>query len=118
MKKLVLACGFLLLAGCGHREETIKAIENEYSVLDYETLKMEQDLLNQMVEEQERSLSKMNMASIAIGAFAMALTGSGSIQTAGSQQLDEDKLRLEALTNLLDEHEQAASIAAAEASVQ
>lgn len=115
MRKLILTCGFLLLAGCSHHEEFIKTIEDEYSALDYDILKVEQDLLTQMVEEQEKSLQTMNAASLAIGLLSIATTGSGSVKTANSPKLEEDRLRLKALTNLLDEREQKASIAAAEA---
>ena len=104
MKKLILAFSFLCLAGCGpSREEMVKTIEDEYSVLDYDILKVEQDLLTQMVAEQEKSLTAMNVASIAVGLLSIATTGSGSFSTAGSEQLNKDKLRLEALTNLVDE---------------
>ncbi len=104
MKKLVLAFCILSLAGCGpSREEMVKTIEDEYSVLDYDILKVEQDLLTQMVAEQEKSLAAMNVASIAVGLLSIATTGSGGFSTSGSKQLEADKLRLEALTNLLDE---------------
>ncbi len=104
MKKLVLAFCVLSLTGCGSsHEERIRAIEDEYSVLDDDILRVEQDLLTQMVAEQEKSLMAMNVASIAIGLLSIATRGSGGFSTSGSKQLDEDKLRLEALTNLLDE---------------
>lgn len=104
MKKLVLAFCILSLAGCGPgREEMVKTIEDEYSVLDYDILKVEQDLLTQMVAEQEKSLAAMNVASIAVGLLSIATRGNGSFSTSGSEQLKEDKLRLEALTNLVDE---------------
>ena len=104
MKKLVLAFCVLSLAGCGpSREEMVKTIEDEYSVLDYDVLKVEQDLLTQMVAEQEKSLAAMNAASIAVGLLSIATTGSGGFSTSSSKHLEEDKLRLEALTNLVDE---------------
>jgi len=104
MKKLVLAFCVLCLTGCGpSREEMVKTLEDEYSVLDYDILKVEQDLLTQMVAEQEKSLNAMNVASIAVGLLSIATTGSGRISTAGSKQLEADKLKLEALTNLVDE---------------
>lgn len=103
MKKIVLAFCVLGLTGCGtSREEKIRAIEEEYSVLDYDVLKVEQDLLTQMVAEQKKSLAVMNVASIAVGLLSIAATGSGGFSTSGSKQLEEDKLRLEALTNLVD----------------
>ncbi len=104
MKKLILAFCIFSLTGCGSsREERIRAIEDEYSVLDCNVLKVEQDLLTQMVAEQEKSLAAMNVASIAVGLLSIATTGSGGFSTSGSKQLEEDKLRLEALTNLVDE---------------
>lgn len=74
MKKLVLAFCVLSLAGCGpSREEKIRIIEDEYSVLDYGILKVEQDLLSQMVEEQEKSLAAMHVASMALGCCPLPL---------------------------------------------
>ena len=104
MKKVVLAFCVLSLVGCGSsREEMVKTIEEEYSVLDYDILKVEQDLLTQMVAEQEKSLAAMNVASVAVGLLSFATRGVGGFATADSKQLEADKLRLEALTNLVDE---------------
>lgn len=104
MKKVILAFCVLSLAGCGpSREEKIRAIEEEYSVLGYDILKVEQDLLEQMVAEQEKSLEAMNVASVAVGLLSFATRGGGGFATADSKQLEADKLRLEALTNLVDE---------------
>ena len=103
MKKFVLLTALLSLAACGpSHEEMVKLVEDEYSVLDCDILKVEQDLLTQMIEEEERSLTKANAINFAIGLISIAATGSGSFSGADNKDLDKYKLRLEAINNLVD----------------
>jgi hypothetical protein len=102
MKKLGFLAVLLSLAACGpSHEEMVKLVEDEYSVLDCDILKVEQDLLTQMIEEEERSLAKANAVNFAIGLISIVATGSGSFSGADNKDLDKYKLRLEAINNLV-----------------
>ncbi len=103
MKKLVLSAVLLSLTACGpSHEEMVKLVEDEYSALDCDILKVEQDLLTQMIEEEERSLAKANTVNLAIGLISIAATGSGSFSGADNKKLGGYRLRLEAINNLVD----------------
>jgi len=103
MKKFVLSAVLLSLTACGpSHEEMVRLVEDEYSVLDCDILKVEQDLLTQMIEEEERSLAKANAVNFAIGLISIATKGAGSFSGANDRHLDKYRLRLEAINNLVD----------------
>ena len=66
---------FIIFNSLRTNEEMVKLVEDEYSALDCDILKVEQDLLTQMIEEEERSLAKANTVNLAIGLISIAATG-------------------------------------------
>lgn len=103
VKKLILvALPVLCLIGCGHRDEMLKAIEKEYAILDYDTLRVEHDIVKKMVDEQQRVANSMQWINFATGVVSALLVGHGSSGDSENKQLQYDKLRLEALSNLLN----------------
>lgn len=102
MKKYIVILTFSLLVACGpSHEELIRSMEEEYSVLDCDILKIEQDLLSQTIAEEEKSLSKTNLLNLAVGLLSIATTGSGGYSGKDDKHLQKSKLQLEAINNLL-----------------
>lgn len=103
MKQFFFPVIFLSLTACiSSHNDQVKLVEDEYEVLDCDILKMEQDLLTQMIEE-ERSLNKTNAVNFDNGLLSVITTDSGSFSGTDNKNLDKHKLRLEAINNLLKE---------------
>lgn len=103
MKKVLLPAIFLSLTACNSNyNEQVNLVEDEYKVLDCDILKMEQDLITQMIEEEERSLNKTNAVNFAIGLLSVVTTGSGNFSGTDNNNLNKYKIRLEAINNLID----------------
>ena len=103
MKNFGFSLIFLFLVACSSNDhDPVKEIENEYAILDCDILRTEQELLSKMIAEEERSLTKSNVVGLAVGLLAFATTGSGSFSGADNKKLDEYRLRLKALNNLVE----------------
>lgn len=95
-----------LLTSCGpNREDEIRLVQEEYSALDCDSIRLEHELLGKMIEEENRSNVKTAAVNIAVGVISFLATRSGgfSIGNGDDKEAYKKALRLEALTNLVAE---------------